>query len=98
MKNVDLFGNELVPEPPKVVGGMARNKDGSYVNNPMVKTHGSGPDGARCKQCQHLVAKHYSKVYYKCELRAGTVHKASPASDHRTNWPACSKFASDKNS
>lgn len=94
MPDLDLFGNEVVAtdQPPKVVDGVARNRDGSYVRNPLVRLYGKGPEGARCKGCAHLVAKHRSKTYWKCALRAGTWAKCSPVSDHRANWWACGRF------
>lgn len=94
MPDLDLFGNEVdaAAQPPRTVAGVARNRDGSYVSNPLVRLYGNGPDGARCKGCAHLVAKERGKTYYKCRLRAGTWEKCSPQSDHRCNWWACAKY------
>lgn len=78
MKFLDLFVN--------------RNRDGSHKFNPML-VHGT-TEGEKCKTCIHLVAKRYSKTYYKCALRRN-VQKSSPQSDHRINWPACGKFEKD---
>lgn len=91
MPDLDLFGNEVVATdaPAKVVDGVARNRDGSYVQNPLVRLYGPGPEGARCKGCAHLVKK---RRWWKCLLRAGTLHTASPKSDHRCHWWACGKF------
>lgn len=91
MKTMDLFGNEVkaLDTPPRTVAGVARNRDGSFVSNPLVRLYGKGPEGARCKGCTHLVKK---RRWWKCLLRAGTLHTSSPKSDHRCNWWACGKF------
>lgn len=57
--------------------------------NPMVRTAGAGPDGTMCRTCLHLIAKRYSKTYYKCKLRQNTNGQAT---DHRVRWPTCSKY------
>lgn len=57
--------------------------------NPMVKAYGAGPTEYKCKHCKHIIAKHFSKTYYKCEFRGNT---NGPGTDHRVNWPTCGKF------
>lgn len=57
--------------------------------NPMVRTYGYGPKDKRCKHCQYLFYKQFSKKYWKCALRQNT---NGPATDHRINWRACGKF------
>jgi hypothetical protein len=91
MPDHDLFGNAVVATdaPPRVVDGVARNRDGSYRSNPLVRAYGAGPEGKRCKGCAHLTQK---RRWFKCDLRAGTFEKSSPVSDHRANWWACGKF------
>jgi hypothetical protein len=56
--------------------------------NPMVFKHGSGPEGKRCKTCQHLVSQSIrtNRVYWKCERRSLS---HCTASDHRQKWDAC---------
>ncbi|MHB9105781.1 MAG: hypothetical protein ACYDCO_01880 [Armatimonadota bacterium] len=56
--------------------------------NHLVRKHGKGPEGKRCKDCCHLYGKDYSKRYYKCSL-AG--HRG-PNTDWRCNWDACALF------
>lgn len=92
--NTDLFGNPINPkdQPPRTVAGIARNKDGSFVSNPLVRLFGKGPQGARCKGCKHLHTKKHGKRYFKCLLRPGTVNACSPKRDHRANWWACGKY------
>lgn len=90
MNDLDLFGEPVKPEPAKVVDGAARTKSGSYVVNPLLRPYGPGPEGKRCKHCQHLTQK--NDRWFKCDLRAGTFEKSTPVSDHRANWPACGKF------
>ena len=33
-----------------------------------MKYRKSGSKDVRCKTCEHIVVKHFSKKYYKCEL------------------------------
>lgn len=61
--------------------------------NPMVRAVGSGPEGMRCKHCRFLYAKKYARTYYKCEWRGDT---NGPGTDHKINWPACSKFQKEE--
>ncbi|OZI09158.1 hypothetical protein BWI93_05275 [Siphonobacter sp. BAB-5385] len=58
--------------------------------NPMVTTYGRGPEEYRCKHCQHFIDRR--DKYFKCSYRGNT---NSPATDHRANWPTCSKFEGD---
>lgn len=88
MKQVDIFGNEAEIKEDGIMPG--RNKSGGYIENPMHKAHGI-LETERCKDCQHIVRKSYSKVYYKCALR-NNVDKQSVFSDHKVNWKACGKF------
>jgi hypothetical protein len=57
--------------------------------NPMVRSCGPGPADKKCKHCKYLFEKSYSKKYFKCEWRGNT---NGPGTDHRANWPTCSKF------
>jgi hypothetical protein len=57
--------------------------------NPLRRGYGPGPEGKRCKQCDHMIIKRYAGKYFKCSLRYNT---NGPATDHRANWLACSKF------
>jgi hypothetical protein len=68
------------------------NFDGREVQkepNPCVRTFGKGPEGAKCKSCQHFFAKQFARTYYKCDIRGNT---GGPGTDHRANWKACSKY------
>lgn len=56
--------------------------------NPCVTEYGTGPDGAQCKDCTHIVQLYAAKTIYKCLLR-GVVGRST---DHRRGWPACAKF------
>ena len=60
--------------------------------NPCVWMFGKGPKGAKCKTCKHLICKHYSKRYYKCDWRPKS---NGPATDHRVRWNACGKYEED---
>lgn len=62
-------------------------------NHLMLRRHGSGPEGKRCKHCAHIYRKEFAKNYYKCDLRGDT---NGPGTDHRVNWPACGKFEERK--
>jgi hypothetical protein len=94
MKVTDLFGNEHELKEPGANQLPGRNKSGGYLENPMHLVYGK-IEGEKCKNCTHLVAKRYSKTYYKCELRQN-VNKTSTKSDHKVNWTACEKFEKDK--
>lgn len=59
------------------------------AGNPCVSVYGAGPEGATCKTCVHLLGIHRSKTYYKCRQRPIT---GGPGTDHRVNWPACSRY------
>jgi hypothetical protein len=66
------------------VGDIANN----YSPNPMVRRHGRGPEGARCKTCRYLQAQRIRsrRSYWKC-VRYSMNH--STASDFRKKWDAC---------
>lgn len=57
--------------------------------NPMVRSCGPGPTEFKCKHCVYFIKKHYIKVYFKCQWRGNT---NGSGTDHRANWPTCSKF------
>ncbi|MFO1487974.1 MAG: hypothetical protein U1F65_05815 [Verrucomicrobiota bacterium] len=57
--------------------------------NPCVMLYGPGPTTARCKHCQMFLRVTKGKTYFKCALRRIS---NSEATDHRANWPTCSKF------
>lgn len=84
---MDLFGNNDPVKP-----GAIKNKDGSLKVNPCIAVFGADTAGNRCKHCRHLIVKHYGKKYFKCDLRK---NNNSPSTDHRANFPACSKFEKD---
>lgn len=66
----------------------------STDKNPMVRKHGLGPDGARCKTCALFkISRPGANRYFKCRLR-GITHGA--ATDHRANYRACAKFEARK--
>lgn len=58
----------------------------------MVRAYGYGPEGKRCKHCDHCYVKSFAGRYFKCEFRGNT---NGPGTDHRANWLACGKFKSD---
>lgn len=57
--------------------------------NPCIAVYGPGPEGARCKGCEHLYVVRYAGTYYKCDLRENTRGRAT---DHRTGWRACGRY------
>lgn len=67
---------------------LAKESDPVY-RNPLVRLHGRGPVGVRCKACRFLYGRRFSKTYWKCSQRVET---RGPGSDHRVNWFACAKF------
>ncbi|WP_158993421.1 hypothetical protein [Mucilaginibacter sp. L196] len=67
-----------------------KNRSGSFNINPCIAVFGAGPDNTRCKACKHLASKgNGAKNFFKCDLRTIT---NGPATDHKANWPTCSKF------
>lgn len=79
MKQTELY---------ETIGGEIKSTKHKKLN-PMVKAQGPGPADKRCKHCAHCFSKSFSKTYYKCEFRGDT---AGPGTDHRANWPTCSRF------
>ena len=86
-KTLDLFEGTL----PLVITErkFRKSKSGVFISNPCIAVYGKGPDGIKCKSCEHLLVRKFSKWYFKCALRKIS---SSPATDHRVNWPACSKY------
>jgi hypothetical protein len=88
----DLFGHNSIPETRKQYLRRKRKEertsDGAYRNNPMLEIHGETP-GKKCRDCKFLCVREFAKRYYKCEHRGCS---ASPATDHRVNWPACGLY------
>lgn len=89
---LDLFGNEM---PLQKSNESLKNKNGSLKYNPCIDAYGAGPIDKKCKHCKHLFYKSYGKKYFKCSFRKNT---NSPASDHKVNFPSCSKFESNESS
>ncbi len=59
------------------------------LGNRMVTIYGAGPTGAKCKTCEHLgYSQGHRKRFYKCALRG---RSRGEGTDHRVNWPACSR-------
>jgi hypothetical protein len=87
--DLDLFGNPLPPLKPKLSKNGKKKRDETprgYAAPP-----GSGPEGFRCKQCEHFRRITYSKTYFKCDLlRPKWTH--SFATDIRANSPSCKYF------
>ena len=48
------------------VGDIANNFD----PNPMIRKHGRGPEGVKCKTCRHLISTcpTGNRTYLKCDL------------------------------
>jgi hypothetical protein len=55
----------------------------------MHKLYGSGPAGAKCRDCRFMKANVQAKTYWKCTQYSLT---HGPATDWRRSWPACGKF------
>ena len=73
MKHPDLFGGETL-----VVEG----KPKGWPEVKRLRNYRMAEDKAEsCKTCAHLVCKHFSKRYYKCELMKP--ESATPSSDVR---------------
>ena len=61
--------------------------------NPLLRTFGPGPEGAKCKSCASFVTIEMANTYLKCRLFGIT---GGPATDWRANWPACGKYEAAK--
>lgn len=61
--------------------------------NPMIKACGPGPEGEKCKNCKYIIRKQFGNTYFKCQWRGDS---NGPGTDHRVNWPACSKFIKEE--
>ncbi|WP_287994244.1 hypothetical protein [Acidiphilium sp.] len=82
---LDLFGHNVTP--PEILARKQRNRAKGYPRPP-----GSGPKGARCKECQHIRRKNGgAKDYFKCVLLQHAWNHSN-TTDIRANSPACSLF------
>jgi hypothetical protein len=60
------------------------------ASNPLLRTFGPGPEGAKCKTCANFALKGgCARTYFKCKLFGNT---NGPATDWRANWLACKKW------
>lgn len=71
----------------------SRNKSGYFSSNPCIAVYGPGPEGTKCKTCDYLIKKSYSKTYFKCGLRKMS---NGPSTDHRKYFPSCGKYLQNK--
>lgn len=55
----------------------------------MYAERGSGPAGAMCGGCAHLVTVRAGGTWFKCDLSRVT---GGAGSDWRKSWPACGAF------
>lgn len=76
--DTDLFGQEIVEEVKRAVGGYARPP-------------GSGPVGETCGSCAHCMLRQFSKKYFKCGLLRHAWTRG-PGTDIRKKSPACSMW------
>lgn len=89
--SLDLFTPEQLPPgqaPPKL----------KYPVNGYAARPGSGPDGRRCKHCEHFAVHengNCTKKFFKCRLMR---HEWTNGygSDIRSNSPACKYFEEAK--
>lgn len=77
-KTLDLWGNTYVI-PPK----------GMYAGQP-----GKGPEGTKCRDCNHFVRMHMSKTYFKCQ-RMERCWTNGKATDIQATAPSCEWFEPD---
>lgn len=61
---------------------------GRSETNPMIKVFGKGPEGTRCRHCEHFGYKQFAKKYYKCDLRGNT----GASTDHNYYFASCGKY------
>ena len=85
-----LFGFDVPIDGKLKMAPSHKHKKRDDSENPMVMAYGRHPDPKlRCKDCDSLYVREYSRRYYKCMHRKDT---AGAATDHRKHWPACQKF------
>lgn len=66
----------------------------SGTKNPMVYRYGKGPDGVRCKRCEHhFFRQGGSRRYGKCKIRGVT---GGAGTDHPQHWQACAIYETKK--
>lgn len=85
---MNLFGEDDTPPIDLILKSLMRVSKAHKVN-PMVLAFGAGPTEHKCKACAHFYRKQYAKTYFKCAFRGDT---NGLGTDHRANWPTCSKF------
>jgi len=85
-----LFGFDVPVDGKSSDRPSKKHKPRADHENPMVLAYGRHPDlSLRCKDCDLLYFKQFSKKYFKCTYRRNT---GGPATDHRKHWPACTKL------
>ena len=67
----------------------------NFDMNPMIRRHGRGPLGRRCKTCKHMTptSYHSARTYWKC-ARRGFSH--GQGTDHRLKWAACRLYEQEE--
>ncbi|MCL2189820.1 MAG: hypothetical protein FWB87_13760 [Defluviitaleaceae bacterium] len=86
---INIFGEETPME--AVLGNIPKPK-GRKRRRTMQEMHGIN-DAHTCRECEHLVKRQYSRVYYKCELWSMA---SSHQSDIRVTQKSCNKFKLSK--
>ena len=82
MKQLDIFGNEVIVKPEK-----------KRRYSTMQQIHGI-KEGKKCGDCKHCVGFRQSKTWYKCKL---WIMSHSTATDIRLKDTACNKWESEEN-
>jgi len=64
--------------------------DSDQLLNPMIRKHGTGPQGTKCTTCRHLITFQPGQYqFYRCIIRAAS---GDLCTDHRSNWQSCQKY------
>lgn len=87
---IDLFGETVVLEISEAKGRKPTKPNG-YAALP-----GTGPEGERCRTCEHAVGTgNCSRTYYKCALMR-TKWTSGPGTDILLRSPACRHWEKEK--
>jgi hypothetical protein len=84
---VELFSGEVVQVPKK------KPRKSVVAHAKLIELYGAVDN--KCKNCQFLRRRHYSKTYSKCE-RSGLMG-ATSNHDWSMYWQACGLFIQDPN-
>jgi hypothetical protein len=93
----DLFGDPVLTacDGPLTEEEILENKRAQRRRLSIPRGHaappGTGPEGEKCKTCEHMVRHRYARTYFKCKLNEAKWTRG-PKTDIKANSPACEKW------